>query len=125
MAGPDPLFKPLLTEDEVLHHCYEAQDTGGDLPHVVAHAIAAMRVTKAADPDVTDGVVGRFIRTGEVPTSPTRVWWPLFGPMYSDLPAGMATVATMFTIYLTVRAGRGPVAGWPCAETLLEPTRKD
>jgi hypothetical protein len=114
VTSPDPLFTPRLPADEVTRRCADAAVCGDVVPDDVAHAIVACRVAVVADPDVLDGPIGRFIRTGAVPRSPgPAIWWPLYGPMFIDLPAGVADVAASLSTYLTAHAGRGPVDGWP------------
>jgi hypothetical protein len=123
MASPDLLFAPRLTDAEVTRRCLAANDDGGTISHAVAHSLVARRVTIVADPHVTDGPIGRFVRTGEVPPLSTGIWWPLYGPMCSTLPAGMAAQAAALGNYLDARTDRSPVEGWPCADT--DPTRED
>lgn len=114
MAGSE--FLPLLSGPEVTRRCRDALN--GPLPHpvahVVAHAIVAQRVTAVADLDVTDGPIGRFLRTGEVTNEPARhIWTPLFGRVCTFLPENLLVQAGALAVYLKANPGRGPVEGWP------------
>lgn len=120
MSAPDSaareLLRPLRTEADVITHCRLHVDDPFRLliRDVYAHAIVAMRVTTVRTLDVTDGPIGAFLRTGEVPRSPRRsVWEPLYGTVYGALPTNQRLMADMLALYLEGHAGRGPVTGWP------------
>jgi len=67
-----------------------------------------------SDLDVTDGPIGRFLRTGEISDSPaTQIWTPLFGRVFTSLPEDIQAQASVLAVYLRLCRPRGPVKGWP------------
>ena len=116
MAAPDPMFAPRLTDAEVIRQCRDAliRMQPYVVPDIVAHAVVARRVTAVSDLDVTDGPIGRFLRTGEISACPARqIWTPLFGRVYTSLPEDLQAQAAVLAVYLRLRRPRGPVDGWP------------